>query len=406
MRASRPGLVALSLRARELGRALLEVWDGGDAALPLDPMLPQAELARVLDDLRPARLVSSQGVQDVGGALPVLPGTALVVLTSGTTGRPRGVELSHEALRSAGIAGARRLKLTAEDRWLCCLPLHHIGGLQVVLRSWLLGTAPVIHERFDPAAIDRERDANLIAVVPTMLRRLLDAGADLGRFKAIVVGGAAATPDLINRAAAAGASVVQTYGMTETCGGVVYDGVPLDGVEIAIAEDCRIEVGGPVLMTGYRNDPEATSSVLRGGRLHTSDIGELDSTGRLRVLGRADDIFITGGHYVAPIEVVSVLLEHPGVGDAAVFGVEDEQWGQRVVAAVVPSGSITPTLPELRAHVAERAAAFKAPHQLIVVEKLPRMSSGKINRVALLRLATASSSSVDDHGGRPAPRYD
>ncbi len=387
-----PDLVALSLPSTPLAERLEAVWAEGDAALPLDPNLPEAALARLLDELRPARLITSTGEAALRGGQLVDPGTAIVVLTSGTSGQPRGVELTHAALKAAAAAGASRLELSGEDRWLCCLPLHHIGGLQVLLRSRLVGSAPVIHDRFDSQAIARQEDANLISLVPTMLLRLLDAGVDLTRFKRVLLGGAAAGPGLVERAQAQGVTVVRTYGMTETCGGVVYDGVPLDGVRVSITADDLIALGGPVLMRAYRNQPELTASVLRDGWLHTSDVGTIDADGRLQVLGRADEMIITGGKKVAPQEVAAILADHPDLEEVAVFGVADDEWGERVVAAVVPAARVHPTLEQLRAHVSRHIESFKAPREIITVDALPRLPSGKLDRAALLRFRNASRS--------------
>jgi o-succinylbenzoate---CoA ligase len=382
-----PNLVALQLPPRELASAVRQVWQEGDAALPLDPALAPGALTGILHEMRPARLISSARDVELIEGRPIEPGTALVVLTSGTTGRPRGVELTHEALKAAGAAGLRRLGVSGEDRWLSCLPLHHIGGLQVLVRSALMGSVPVMHDRFDPAAIARAEGVNLISLVPTMLLRLLDAGVELARFKSILLGGGAGAPSLIDRARAVGAKVVQTYGMTETCGGVVYEGVPLDGVLLSISPEGLIALGGPVLMRGYRNRTDLTSSVLRDGWFHTADVGHLDGGGRLVVLGRVDEMIITGGKKVAPGQVAAILSGHPEVKEAAVFGIPDDVWGERVVAAVVPSSGASPTLGQLRAHVASRTDAFQAPREVIMVAALPRLPSGKVDRAALARLS-------------------
>ncbi|MCW3037464.1 MAG: AMP-dependent synthetase and ligase, partial [Actinobacteria bacterium] len=175
----------------------------------------------------------------------------------------------------------------------------------------------------------------------------------------------------------AGARVVATYGMTETCSGVVYDGVPLPGVRVAVGEDGSIALSGPMVMRGYRLRPDETAAVLRDGWFHTSDAGEVDPSGRLRVLGRRDDLIITGGQKVLPVEVASLLMEHPDVADAAVAGRPDDQWGQAVAAVVVPAPGSVPTLAALRAFVAERLAPYKAPRYLVIVEELPRGPTGK-----------------------------
>ena len=178
-------------------------------------------------------------------------------------------------------------------------------------------------------------------------------------------------------AAAAGARVVVTYGMTETCGGAVYDGLPLPGVRVATGEDGTIALAGPMLMRGYRLRPQESAAVLRNGWFLTSDVGELDPSGRLRVLGRRDDLIISGGQKVLPVEVASLLMEHPAVADAAVAGRPDDEWGQAVAAVVVPAPGAAPTLAELRAFVAERLAPYKAPRYLVIVTEVPRGPTGK-----------------------------
>jgi O-succinylbenzoic acid--CoA ligase len=183
--------------------------------------------------------------------------------------------------------------------------------------------------------------------------------------------------DLVAAATQAGARVVVTYGMTETCGGVVYDGVPLPGVRVATAGDGSIALAGPMVMRGYRLRPDDTAAVLRDGWFHTSDAGELDPSGRLRVLGRRDALIITGGQKVLPVEVASLLMEHPAVADAAVAGRPDDEWGQAVAAVVVPAPGAMPTLADLRTFVAGRLAPYKAPRYLVIVPELPRGPTGK-----------------------------
>jgi o-succinylbenzoate---CoA ligase len=268
--------------------------------------------------------------------------------------------LSRAALEASAQATLARLGASSGDRWLCCVPLHRIAGLQIVVRSRLLGTPPVIHPRFDPHAIAAEDDVTLVSIVPTMLARLLDAGVDLRRFRAVLVGGGPAPPGLLDRAHAAGVPLVASYGMTETSGGCVYDGVPLDGVDVRLAADGRILIRGPVLCSGYRDGP-----ALQDGWLHTADVGAWDPGGRLRVLGRTDTTIITGGEKVDPAEVADVLRAHPAVDEVAVFGRPDPDWGERVVARVVTDGE-PPTLDVLRDWVRARLAAYKAPTELEV----------------------------------------
>lgn len=376
-----PELVALQLPFDQgFVEALEGIWAQGDAVLPLHAGLPGTETRRLLEALRPARLVGAGGEQSLPDPEPAAEGTALVVPTSGTTGAAKGVVLSHDNLIASAVATAARLGdpgASGPDRWLCCVPPSHIAGLMVLVRSKLAGTVPIMHPRFDPEAIARDREATLVSVVPTMLRRLLDAGVDLQRFRWMLLGGGAIPDALVAEAIRAGARIVTTYGMTETCGGVVYDGAPLAGVRVAIGEDGEIRLAGPMIMQGYRLRPDDTAAALAGGWFHTADAGEVDPLGRLRVLGRRDDLIITGGEKVAPAEVEAVLLQHPGVADAGVVGRPDPEWGQAVAAVVVPAPGTRPTLPELRSFVAERLAGYKAPRYLVLAEELPRGPTGK-----------------------------
>jgi o-succinylbenzoate---CoA ligase len=381
-----PRLLALQLPA---GPAFLEAlrgaWDDGDAVAPLDPALPAPALERLLAELRPHTVRDDSDTRRLPDPEPVAPGTALVVATSGSTGPPRGVVLSHRALGASVDASLTRLGAERGDRWLCCLPLAHVAGLLVVLRAWRLGSEPVVHPRFDPALVRAAAAAGVayVSLVPTMLGRLLDAGADLSGFRAVLLGGARAPPALLNRAAAAGVTVVRTYGMTETCGGCVYDGVALDGVGVAVDADDRIRIRGDVLFDGYRSRPQQTAAMLRDGWLHTFDLGRWDPDGRLEVVGRADDVILSGGEKV-PAGAVEVLLAgHPGVAEVVVLGRPDPDWGQAVVALVVPAAALAPpTLAEARALVAAAAPRAWAPRDLVVVDALPRLGSGKPDRRA------------------------
>jgi O-succinylbenzoic acid--CoA ligase len=388
-------LVALRLAFDEgFVEALEGLWAAGDAVLPIHPGVPAPEVERLLGELRPARILGVAGERGLPDPVPADPGTALVVPTSGTTGSAKGVVLGHDALLASATATAARLGLTGrpgDDRWLCCVPPSHIAGLMVLVRSKLAGTPPVMQPRFDPAAIGGAHDATLISVVPTMLRRLLAAGTDLSRFRWVLLGGGAIPAGLVAAATAAGARLVTTYGMTETCGGCVYDGDPLPGVRVSLGEDGEILLSGPTLMHGYRLRGAETAAALAAGWFHTADAGELDGDGRLRVLGRRDDIIVTGGEKVVPAEVAAVLMEHPGVADAAVAGRPDPEWGQAVAAVVVPApeaGPGGPTLEELRSFVIARLAAYKAPRHLVVVAELPRGPTGKPIGLAALVAGT------------------
>lgn len=389
--ADRRKLVALALPA---GPAFLEAWDEiwahGDALLPVRPGLPEAERARLQVHLQPDEWWDQAGRHPSSDALslPLDARTDLVAVTSGSTGKPKGVELSRAALEASAGATLRRLNATADDPWLCVLPLNHLAGLQVVLRARLAGAPLQLLERFEVATVAAS-DAAFVSLVPTMLRRALEHGADLSHFKAVLLGGAAAEPELLTRARAAGVNVITTYGMTETAGGCVYDGVPLDGVDVHIGAGGHVQLRGPMLFHGYRGDPDRTAAVWADDWLVTADFGEL-SDQRLRILGRSDDVIISGGENVSSAEVVAALCTHPAVAAAAVCGVPDPEWGQAVAAAVVVRPGVTPpSLTVLREHVASRAPAYCAPRIVLVVDQLPLTALGKIDRNRLTELFTA-----------------
>jgi O-succinylbenzoic acid--CoA ligase len=299
----------------------------------------------------------------------VEPGDALVVASSGTTGRPKGAVLTHDAVRASAVATSERLGVDpTAHRWLACLPLSHVGGLSVVTRALLTGTSVVVLPRFEPSAVLAAAGPDvLVALVPTALGRV---GAD--HFRTVLLGGAEAPPGLP-------ANVVSTWGMTETGSGVVYDGRPLAGVEVSVDGPHReIRVRGPMLLRAYR---DGTVPLDRDGWLATGDAGHLSADGRLVVDGRLKELIVTGGENVWPAQVERLIRGHPGVADVAVAGRSDPEWGQRVVAWVVPApGRPAPSLVELRATVADGLAAFAAPKELVVVDCLPVTSNGKVRR--------------------------
>jgi O-succinylbenzoic acid--CoA ligase len=386
-------LLALDLPPGErFAEALDAAWRRDDAVLPLDPLAPPAAKAAVLAEMRPHAVVDADGETRYDDPAPLDPDVALVITTSGSTGWPKGAQLSHAALDASADATAERLGGTAGDVWLSCLPWQHIGGLQVLLRARRAKSEIVIQPRFDPVAIRAAIDtgATLTSLVPTTLARLLDEGVNLSTLKAILLGGAAAPASLLDAARAAVAPVVTTYGMSETCGGCVYDGLPLRGVEVTLAADGRIMIGGPTVMVGYRLRPDLDIDALRDGRLVTGDLGEWDARGRLRVLGRADDVIVTGGEKVAAAALAGVIGSHPLVRDAAVVGRDDPEWGQRVVAVVEPTmadGADQLSLGELRDWLADRLPAWSLPRALIIVATLPRLASGKVDRLAVQELS-------------------
>lgn len=315
--------------------------------------------------------------------LPLEDGADVAVLTSGSSGDRRAAVLSAAALRASATATHDRLG--GPGCWLLALPVSAVAGLQVMCRSVLAGRAPTVLARGEPlaAAVDRmPAGRRYTSLVPTQLRRALDSEpAALASFDAVLVGGAATDPTLRARARDAGVRVVTTYGMTETAGGCVYDGVPLDGVQVRV-RDGGVELAGPVLGLGFRLDPVATAEAFVDGWFRTRDAGEIVD-GRLTVTGRLDDVLVTGGVNVAPQAVEAALREHPDVVDAVVFGRPDDEWGTRVVAAVVPAPRTSPGLPELRAWVTECLGGPAAPRELHLIDTVPTLHTGKPDRRAV-----------------------
>ena len=366
--------MAVALPPAAAVRTITSLWRAGAAALPLDPAAPPEVTRATLERLRPARVIDPSGETELANAHPAGEDAAAVVLTSGSGGDPKAVELSHAALSAAASASLTRIGAGSGDRWLLCVPPVHVAGLSILVRSIVAGTEPVIHDGFDPHLVAAERDANLVSLVPTMLRRLIDAGADLSRWRSILLGGGPIPSALVARATDLGAHIVRTYGMTETCGGVVYDGYPLEGVEMRVEASGRISLKGPVLMTEYRGRPDLTEAALRDGWLVTSDAGSI-ADGRLTVLGRLDDAIQTGGKTVFPGEVETALLAHPLILDASVRAEPDDHWGERVAATVVASEAVDET--ELRGFLRARLEAFKVPKSLEFVDGLGRDSMDK-----------------------------
>jgi O-succinylbenzoic acid--CoA ligase len=321
----------------------------GAAAVPVDQRLSEREHAAVME----AGWSRDDGV-------------ALIVHTSGTTGAPQPVELTAGNILANALGSAVALGLDPRERWLCPLPLSHIGGLMVLLRSAIYATTVVIGPPDTPGV-------TLASLVPTMLARLLDAGARPPA-RAVLLGGAPADPALLVRARDAGWPVAPTYGLTQACSQVTVgeigdtetSGRALPGVAVAIAPDGEILVSGP--------------TVAGDGTLRTGDLGRLDDRGRLIVLGRTTDTIVTGGENVAPAEVEAVLREHPSVADAGVFARPHAEWGEAVTARVVLRPGAEATGEELRAFAAERLARFKVPKAVEVADLLPRTESGKLLR--------------------------
>ncbi len=375
----------------------------------LDAVLPA--LGAALNGSGPARVLVPEG--PYGAAVEAMArigeplesdDVALVVPTSGSTGQPKGALLSAGALTASATASLEWLD--GPGSWLLALPVTHVAGLQVLIRSLLTDTVPEVldlsggftAEAF-VAATERLASAarRFTALVPTQLVRLLDSGGEaldaLTAYDAVLVGGAATPADLVRAAREAGVRVVTTYGMTETCGGCVYDGVPLGGVEVLVDVDGRVLVAGPVLFSGYRGRPDLTAAVLgEDGWLVTGDLGRFDESGRLVWLARADDVVVSGGEKVSPGAVEAALAGAPGVREVAVLGEPDRVWGESVVAVVVPADpAAPPTLEALHAAGALTLPGYALPRRLVLVDALPLLASGKPDRVALRELAARAS---------------
>jgi o-succinylbenzoate---CoA ligase len=373
--------------------ALARALDGsGPAILPLDPGLPAAALRRTLEAFAPATIenmagTSTVGVAPGGSAPPVLADeTAVVIATSGSTGVPKGVQLSAAAMMASAAASLARIGAGPGESWLCCLPTFHISGIGVLVRSLLTGTDPVLVPAVSPEVLTASGCAH-VSLVPTQLRRLLDAGAGAGQVKTVLLGGAPAADSLLAEAGAAGWRVITTYGMSETCGGCVYAGVPLDDVQVRLGPRGQIEIAGPVLFSGYLGQPELTAAALDGGWFRTTDLGEHGPDGRLVVRGRADDVINTGGEKVVPGEVEAVLGTCEGVADVVVIGLPDPEWGEAVTAFIVPADpGGPPQLDRLRSAVREVLPARAAPRKLVFVPEFPLLASGKPDKAELRRI--------------------
>ncbi len=388
-------LIAVRLPPARFGEALRRAWADGAAVLPLPWNAPDASIERTLRSLQPTELLTSDSA-DQPTPLPLGQGhddlpddAALVIATSGSTGPPKGAVLTHAALAASTSASIARLGATAGDRFTLALPVHHIAGVQVLLRSWACDTdAEVLDQTTSASQAIRDATGDHLSLVPTQLRRLLDARVDLRRWRTILLGGARAEPELLARAADEDANIVTSYGMTETCGGCVYDGYPLDNVEVSRRDDGRITLRGPVLFAGYLGDPEATATAFDDdGWFVTDDLGTLTDDSRLEVTGRSDEVIISGGENVPAGVVADTLRNDHRILDAVVVGVPDDDWGQLVVAVIVPTDLAgPPSLAELTALVRRQLPAAYAPRRLVVADRLPRDAMGKITADSLAPL--------------------
>ncbi|HUF83589.1 MAG TPA: fatty acid--CoA ligase family protein [Acidimicrobiia bacterium] len=381
-------LVANRLPAPAAAEEIRRCWADGEAVVVLDPRAPAAVTEAALARVQPTHLVDEHGRRPHPGGRPAVANVVAVVLTSGTTGDPKAVELTAAGREVIGAGFAAALAVDRDDRWLVCLPLHHVAGLAILGRSAGARFKVVTHDGFDLDAVAAapERDgATVVSLVPTTLARLVDAGAPLARFRWIVTGGAPLPPALRARAEAVGARVVDTYGLSETWGGVLLDGTAVPGAAFRLGDDNELQVRGPMVMRGYRFDDAATAAALTSdGWFRTGDVGSIEPDGRITVTDRRHDVIITGGVNVSPTAVEAVLAGHPAVADVCVAGRPDAEWGDRVVAFVVAHDQeAPPSLDDLRAFAAARLTKAQLPRELVLIDAVPRTPGGKTQRRAL-----------------------
>jgi O-succinylbenzoic acid--CoA ligase len=395
----RDGVAALTMHPRREEVVLLHaLMKLGAVALPLSPLLTDAERAAVLATERPAvDLNDAAELTQTEADLPLLGEHDMEdlqcrILTSGTTGEPEPIGLTYGNFLFSAVGSAFNIGVDPDDRWLCCLPLSHVAGLSIVLRSVIYGTTAVLLDGFDTEQVASTLvagDISLLSLVPTMLVRLLEADADLSHPRAILIGGGPVPVDVLQEALDRGAKVVQTYGMTETCSQVTTIS-PVDATSKVgsagrplLTTHVRIEAGeilvqGPTVAPGcYEAD----------GWLHTGDLGHIDEDGFLYVTGRRDEMIVTGGENVMPAEVEAVLVTHPAVADAAVVGRPDPEWQEAVCALVVLAEGGEAGEEELRSHCSSSLAPYKVPKRVDFVSSLPRTPSGKLLRGELMQLA-------------------
>lgn len=335
-----------------------------------------------------------------------------IVFTSGTTGQPKGAQITFGNHFYSAMASTYRLGHQPDDRWLSVLPLYHVGGLAVLFRSALYGIATVLHPRFDMAVIQNSFDdqqITMISLVPTMLYRMIEAGVRFpDSLRLILLGGAAASPELLRQAFDMGLPIAPTYGLTEAASQVatmlptdakgkhgsvgkplLFSGVRIvdeHGREQASGTYGEVIVSGKTVMKGYYNNPEATAKTIRNGELYTGDIGYLDAEGDLWLVQRRSDLIVTGGENVYPAEVEGVLRQHPAVKTVCIVGIDHPEWGQQVAAAVVLETDATLTTDALMAYIREQLAGYKRPRRIVFVDELPQTASGKVKRGAVTEL--------------------
>ena len=368
-------LVALDMPASQMFVDQVQrAWSNGDAVLPIDQRLPPAGKKLLIDAMAPSEVIDASATSSsLPNGRPLQEGDALVIASSGSTGSPKGIIHTHSSLLASAQASASRLQLTANDHWLVCIPVSHVGGFSVITRALHTGAALTLHPSFDATAV---QEASTHGVTHTSLVATALSRIDTSLFRTILLGGSNAPNNLPS-------NVITTYGMTETGGGVVYNGIPLDNVEAKIVEG-EIHLRCPMLMRAYRDDQ---AIIPNDGWYSTGDMGAINDSGAISVYGRKTDMIITGGENVWPSVVENCLASHPTVDEVVVRSAPDAIWGQRVVAYVVLNDSLDASdatlLSNLREHVKQTLPAFCAPQQVIVLSQIPRTSLGKVDLQAL-----------------------
>jgi O-succinylbenzoic acid--CoA ligase len=390
----------------------------GATLVPLNTRLTESELQWQIDDVGARVVIRDETLLESGNEKDVelrrshpTDSTLAIIYTSGTTGKPKGAMLTVGNFWWSAIGSALNLGIYPRDRWLACLPLFHVGGLSILVRSAIYGTTAIVHEGFDANNVNRAIDedgVSIISVVAVMLERMLDAREAKPyppSLRCVLLGGGPASRPLLERCASLLIPVVQTYGLTETCSQVATIS-PEDAIrkigsagkalypnQLRISDTGEILVRGPVVMGGYANRAAETAAAITDGWLHTCDAGRLDEEGFLYVLDRRDDLIITGGENVYPAEVEAVLASHPSVAEAGVVGASDEKWGQRVVAFVRLFDSADADDKILTAYCVGKLGAYKIPREFSFTrDPLPRTATGKLQRSVLRRMLTGPTS--------------
>ena len=368
-------LVALDIKPSRMFLVHLnDIWDKDDAVLPIDQRLPQSAKQQLVKDLGASWIITSNGEKvKLDNGFQVETNDALVIATSGTTGLPKGVVHTHASIHASVTAVGSRLDCSSTDHWLACLPLAHVGGLSVLLRAQQYESDLTIVDGVDQSSIDNasNKGANLTSLVPTALQKL-----DVSNFRAVLVGGSTILGNLP-------ANAITTYGLTETMGGIAYDGQALDGVAIRLSNSAEIEIQGEMLFRTYR---DGTDPKKKDGWFTTGDLGEIKD-GVLTVHGRKDDLINTGGYKVWPKFVESSISQIDGVADCVVMGLPDTKWGQAVCTWIVLRNlDISLKLEDVRRHVKESLPDYCAPHKLFIVESIPRSALGKVLTAEVLKI--------------------